>query len=124
MTAVRLCARASAAAMRTAMAAAQVASSRIGGSSRTTLIPCAWRVQSAFWTPKVVFRQRGITAAPPQHVARHRPAMTWRRYAFASSPALAAPVENLSQTQQQQVDVFVSFLLEENQKYNLTGLLL
>lgn len=124
MTVVQLCARASAAAVRTAMAAAQVASSRAGGSGRSTLIPCAWRDQSASRTPKIAFRQHCITAAPLQPVSRHRPAITWQRCAHASVPALAAPIEGLSQIQQQQIDVFVSFLLEENQKYNLTGVLL
>lgn len=33
----------------------------------------------------------------------------------------APPAESITENQQQQIDVFVSFLLEENEKYNLTG---
>lgn len=105
------------------MAAAQLVSGR-AGSGCTVLEPSAWQHPTAIPSPRSAPRQHWFAAASLQPAARHRLAAAWRCHAHASSPALAAPVEGLSQTQQQQIDVFVSFLREENQKYNLTGVLL
>lgn len=121
MTVVHTYARASAAVLCTMMAAVQPISRRASSCGRSALLTCAWQDHSRLRSPIVADRQHWGGVARPQPAARHRLVHTWRTFAHAASSALTAPAEALSDTQQQQIDVFVSFLLEENVKYNLTG---
>ena len=124
MTVVPICARASAAVRWSVMTAAHVMSSRASSSGCSALIAGTLYHPHPSWSSKTPARQHGGAAASLQPAARHRLATTWQCCAHASSSALASPAEGLSTTQQQQIDVFVSFLLEENLKYNLTGSLM
>jgi hypothetical protein len=105
------------------MAAAQLVSGR-ASSGCTVLQRSAWEHPNAISSLVPAPRQHWFAAESLQPAARHRLAAAWRRCAHTAMPTLAAPIEGLSHIQQQQIDVFVSFLLEENQKYNLTGVLL
>ena len=87
--------------------------------------------QSATLTLRQLQHRRAVHAAvslsdsdrsPSLHAARHRMVATCRCSAQAPVAGPAAPVEGIGSSQQQQIDVFVSFLLEESAKYNLTGL--
>lgn len=68
--------------------------------------------------PKVAHHRKRHSSAEldPLTATKHSAATTRVHAALAGSDAAVA-----AETQQQQIDVFISFLLEENEKYNLTG---
>lgn len=59
-----------------------------------------------------------LTAHRLQRGAARQPTV-----AVSTHAATDCSIASLTPQQQEQIDVFISFLLEENQKYNLTGLI-
>jgi hypothetical protein len=120
---LRTCLTLHASVMRTLTAAPSLVTSRTSCGGSNVRSPCALPGRRALRRVLAADRQPPCQT-PHFHCATwNRQAALWRCTVTAAAPASStAPAEALSSTQQQQIDVFVDFLLEENAKYNLTGM--